>query len=51
MIAKLVRALFSPQPWDQCRRCNESLDPRDVDAVSEGVCLPCRLDPHRALAA
>jgi hypothetical protein len=49
MITKLVRALAGFQAPEQCRRCRELLHPHDDVGASDALCLPCRLDPGRAL--
>jgi hypothetical protein len=51
MVNKLVRALFGSEAGKRCRRCREPLHPNDEFGVSEGLCLPCRLDPGRAALA
>jgi hypothetical protein len=48
MLNKLARTLFGLELAGRCRRCREPLHPHDDVGASEGVCLPCRLDPGRA---
>ena len=51
MVSKLVRTLLGLDGGTHCRRCREPLHPSDGYSASEGVCLPCRLDPGRPTAA
>jgi hypothetical protein len=49
MVSKLLRALLGLEGGGHCRRCKEPLHPDDEFGASESVCLPCRLDPGRAM--
>ncbi len=49
-VYRVVRSLFSVEAGRSCRRCHDPIPPNDAFGLSEGVCVPCRLDPGRALA-
>lgn len=40
----LIRALSGLEAGRSCRRCHESIPVDDAFGMSEGVCVPCRLD-------
>lgn len=42
MIYDLFRALVRIETGRSCRRCTESIPPRDQFGLSEAVCAACR---------